>query len=210
MTIEIQHTNKLKHTERTGGSIHLIQGHEFELSNMIAEKQEDVFEKIMFVPYKIDYQHILPSHFQALKDSFVRRIPETYSDVALLPFIGNKLNANNVTINQILLSLTLHDKIKEIENCLSIDQFKMVAQVIDELSKNDSILFLKPVFEYSVDDEVCVIRGANNGNHYIIIGSGTNELSYGFVGKQKGEYDSLHANFDTIGVSEIVEAFINR
>lgn len=208
MTIAVQ--EKSTHTRRKQTGQGLYQNQEFEVSEVIFTKQEDAFKNILSIHYDIDYQSVLPYNFGLLKDTFVRRIPGSYSDATLLPFLDNKFSASPSTINQILLTLAFYDMLKESNNALPAEQYKIVFEVINELAKCESVIFLKPVFEYSVDDEVCIIKGAKNGNHYIIVGNEENDLSYGFVGKQKGEYDSLHADFNSIGVKEIVSAFINK
>jgi hypothetical protein len=182
----------------------------FNALRTIAAQKNAVFEKLFSIHYSIDYSKVIPNFIDFLAETFVRRIPYSYSDSVVLPFIEGKFNADRSTTTQILLSLSFFDMLKDVPHPLPQEQYRTVNQVIGELSNKEEIISMSPIFRYSADNEVCVIRGSERGNHYIIIGEDENDISYGFVGKNKGEYDSLHAGCEGIGIDEIVNAFINN
>lgn len=65
------------------------------------------------------------------------------------------------------------------------------------------------VFKYSVEDEIVMVYRNERGNHYLIIGDeDNNDVSYGFVGKQIGQHDTIHLDKDN-SLDDLVTLFVN-
>lgn len=136
----------------------------------------------------------------------IRTTPTTAQYPSLIRLLRTGASKDDVEINRTILSekyITM-----EAPNNIPKHQQELVSDVVTQLAEIGNILTLNIVFKYSADDEVCIIRATEKGNNYIIIGEDINQLSFGFVGKRKGEYNYLHANFINTGIKDIVEAFI--
>jgi hypothetical protein len=64
-------------------------------------------------------------------------------------------------------------------------------------------------FKFSVENEILIIKHNSRGNHYLIIGGEENDISYGFVGNNIGEYATIHPDFENILIEDLVLSFIN-
>ncbi len=62
-------------------------------------------------------------------------------------------------------------------------------------------------FKYSIENEILIIKNNLRGNHYLIIGDEEEDISYGFVGTEIGQFETVHGNFQKLG--DLVTKFIN-
>lgn len=88
-------------------------------------------------------------------------------------------------------------------------QKKLFIEVLNKISKVPNILDLKPIIKVGADGELIIVRQTSSGNKYIIVGPEPNEISYGFVGKLPGHYNSIHGDKNNnIWIDEIIAAFL--
>lgn len=66
----------------------------------------------------------------------------------------------------------------------------------------------KIVFKYSIEKEILYIKSNIRGMHYLVFGDENNDVSYGFVGKEIGEYSTTHLD-SNYNLEDLVSQFIN-
>lgn len=98
---------------------------------------------------------------------------------------------------------------KTIEEKLHDHQSFSVFDVINELRNYKGLLDLNINLKYSADNEIYFVRKTTKGKNYIIIGEDQEDMSFGFAGNNKGDIARLSADFNIVGVKEIVDAFLN-
>jgi len=117
-------------------------------------------------------------------------------------------DAKNSLQNFTELYTQYNNIIKNQSQSLTAVQKKQFVEILRQLSKTPYLLDLNPIVKISVDDELIVVRGSAKGNHYIVVGSEDNEITFGFVGRRKGEYRTLHFSPPDNTISSIIIAFI--
>lgn len=105
-------------------------------------------------------------------------------------------------------ALDFYQDLKKDENVTQY-QRNTFAAAVSKIIFNDKLDLLDNLnFEYNKDEfELIIFRKSEAGEYYIIIGEEEEELSYGFVGKESGNYDVLHADIN-VGLNQITAKFL--